>query len=168
MTDQRKQIFSERVHIAMDNFFSSNEVLQYLGEGGWKGTMTYRRDHFPKSVPRKHLNFIKVAPVNARSKVARFEQPIIAITYFLGQRPPYGFLCSFFFFLTHSTPQHQTTPTNSSSSPPQPINGKYSMSRQPKGIGLPIEPTCSESSHACGDTLLGCSCFILFGGAVGA
>jgi hypothetical protein len=78
-TDKRKQIFSECVHIAMDNHFSGDDVLRYLGEGGWKGTMPCRRDHLPKSVPRKYFNFIKAAPVNARSKVAQFERPIIAV-----------------------------------------------------------------------------------------
>jgi hypothetical protein len=68
--DKRKQLFSECVHIAMDNHFSHDDVLRYLGEGGWKGTMTCRRDRLPKSVPRKYCNFIKAAPVNARSKVA--------------------------------------------------------------------------------------------------
>jgi hypothetical protein len=71
--DKRKQIFSECVHIAMDNHFSGDDVLGYLGEGGWKGTMTCRCDHLPKSVPRKYFNFIKAAPVNARSKVTQFE-----------------------------------------------------------------------------------------------
>ncbi len=69
-TDKRKQIFSECVHIAMDNLFSGDDVLRYLGEGGWKGTMTCRCNCLPKSVPRKYFNFIKAAPVNARSNVA--------------------------------------------------------------------------------------------------
>jgi hypothetical protein len=51
--DKRKQIFSECVHIAMDNHFSGDDVLRYLGEGGWKGAMTCRRNHLPKSVLRK-------------------------------------------------------------------------------------------------------------------
>jgi hypothetical protein len=66
-TDKRKQLFSECVHITMDYLFSGNEVVRYLGEGGWKGTMTCRCNHLPKSVPRKYFNFIKAAPVNARS-----------------------------------------------------------------------------------------------------
>ncbi len=65
----------------MDNFFSGDEVLHYLGEGGWEGTMTCRHDRLPKSVPRNYFNFIKAAPVNARYKVAQFEQPIIAVKY---------------------------------------------------------------------------------------
>ncbi len=80
-TDKRKQLFSKCVHIAMDNLFSGDEVLRYLGEGGWKGTMTCRRDRLPKSVPRKYFNFIKAAPVNARCKVAQFEKPIVAVKH---------------------------------------------------------------------------------------
>jgi hypothetical protein len=75
-TDKRKQLFSECVHTTIDNLFSDDDVLHYLGEGGWKGTMTCRHDCLPKCVPKKYFNFIKVAPVNARSKVARFEKPI--------------------------------------------------------------------------------------------
>jgi hypothetical protein len=78
-TDKRKQIFSEYVHIAIENHFSGDYVLRYLGEEGWKGTMTCRCNRLPKSVPRKYFNFIKVASVNARSKVTQFEQPIIAV-----------------------------------------------------------------------------------------
>jgi hypothetical protein len=69
----------ELVHIAMENFFGGNDTLQYLGEGGRKATITCRRDRLSKSVPKRCLNFIKAAPVNHRSKVARFEQPTIAI-----------------------------------------------------------------------------------------
>jgi hypothetical protein len=43
--------------------------------------MTYRCDCLPKSVSRKYFNFIKAEPVNARSKVAQFEQPIIAVKH---------------------------------------------------------------------------------------
>jgi hypothetical protein len=65
----------------MDNFFSGDDVLHYLVKGGWKAAMTCRCNHLPKSVPRKYFNFIKAAPVNARSKVVQFEQPIIAVKH---------------------------------------------------------------------------------------
>jgi hypothetical protein len=80
-TDKRKQLFSKCVHIAMDNHFSGDDVLRYLGEGGWKGIMTCRYNRLPKSAARKYFNFIKAAPVNARSKVAQFEQPIVAVKH---------------------------------------------------------------------------------------
>ena len=78
-TDKRRQIFDEKVHVTMDNFFSGDEILRYLGEDGWKATMTCRHDRLPKGVPEIHFNYIKAVPVNARSKVARFEQPIIEV-----------------------------------------------------------------------------------------
>jgi hypothetical protein len=77
--DKRRQIFEEHVHVAMDNFFSGDKVFRFLGEGGWKATMTCRRDRLPKEVPKMYFNFQKATPVNSRSKVARFEQPIIAV-----------------------------------------------------------------------------------------
>jgi hypothetical protein len=80
-TDKRKQIFSECMHIAIENHFSGDEVLHYLGEGGWKRAMTCRCDRLTKSVSRKYFNFIKAAPVNARSKVVQFEQQIIAVKH---------------------------------------------------------------------------------------
>ncbi len=46
-----------------------------------KGTMMCRRDRLPKSVPMKYFNFSKAAPVNVRSKVAQFKQPIIAVKH---------------------------------------------------------------------------------------
>ena len=77
-TAKRRQIFDEKVHVTMVNFFSGDEILRYLGEDGWKATMTCRCDRLLKGVPKTHFNYIKAAPVNARSKVARFEQPIVA------------------------------------------------------------------------------------------
>jgi hypothetical protein len=77
--DKRRQIFEEHVHVSMDNFFSGGKVLRFLVEGGWKATMTCRRDWLPKEVPKMYFNFLKATPVNKRSKVARFEQPIIAV-----------------------------------------------------------------------------------------
>jgi hypothetical protein len=35
-TDKRKQIFDEPVHIAMDNFFSGDKVLRFMGNKGGK------------------------------------------------------------------------------------------------------------------------------------
>ncbi len=77
--DKRRQIFKEHVHVAMDNFFSGDKVLRFLGEGGWKATMTCRRDQLPKEVPKMYFNFLKATPVNTKSKIARFEQPIVAV-----------------------------------------------------------------------------------------
>jgi hypothetical protein len=77
--DKRRQIFEEHVHVVMDNFFSGDEVLRSLGEGGWKVTIPFRHDWLPKEVPKMYFKILKVTPVNTRSNVARFEQPIIAV-----------------------------------------------------------------------------------------
>ena len=82
--DKRKQIFEEPPHITMDNFFSGDMVLNFLGQEGWKATMTCRRDRLPQGVPKKYFNYIKGATVNHRSKVARFEQPIVAVNHVPG------------------------------------------------------------------------------------
>ncbi len=43
--------------------------------------MTCRRDPLPKAVPKKYFNFVKAAPVNTRSKVARFDKQIVAVKH---------------------------------------------------------------------------------------
>ena len=98
--DKRRQIFEEPPHLTMDNFFSGDTVTKYLGEQGWKGTMTCRRDRLPNGVDKKHFNYVKGAPVNQRSKVARFNQPIVAVKHVLGDEvtgtKPYTLVhCSF-------------------------------------------------------------------------
>ena len=77
--DSRRQLFEQKVHIAMDNYFSGDEILKYLGERGWKATMTCRRDRLPKDVNRMYFHHLKGQKVDNRSRVARFEQPVIAV-----------------------------------------------------------------------------------------
>ena len=51
--DNRRQIFQQKIHIAMDNYFSGDEILKFLGERGWKATMTCR--HAEEIVCQKTL-----------------------------------------------------------------------------------------------------------------
>ncbi len=60
--DKQRQIFEEHVRVAMDNFFSGDEVLRLLGEGGWKATMTCRHDWLPKEVPKNVLQLLQSNP----------------------------------------------------------------------------------------------------------
>jgi hypothetical protein len=87
-SDTRRQIFDEHVCIGMDNLFSRDEILKFLGEGGWKATMTCRCDRLPKGIPKKHFHYVKGATVNVRSKVPRFEQPIVAVKHVKQLLPP--------------------------------------------------------------------------------
>ena len=79
--DTRRQIFSEPVHVTMDNYFSGDNILKYLGERGYKATMTCRRDRLPEGVPKTAFHYIKGVKVDHRTRVARFEQPVVAVKH---------------------------------------------------------------------------------------
>ena len=79
--DTRRQIFHEPVHITMDNYFSGDNILKYLGERGYKATMTCRRDRLPEGVPKTAFHFMKGVKVDHRTRVARFEQPVVAVKH---------------------------------------------------------------------------------------
>jgi hypothetical protein len=79
--DKRRQIFSEGPHLCMDNHFSGDHVMEFLGGEGWKATLTCRRDRLPKECNKLHFHHLKMTPVDGRSRCARFEQPITAVKY---------------------------------------------------------------------------------------
>ena len=83
--DTRRQIFEHPPHITLDNFFSGDQVIHYLGERGYKATMTCRRDCLPNlglgKEDKNYFNHVKGRTVDQRSKVARFEQPIVAVKH---------------------------------------------------------------------------------------
>ena len=56
--DKGLQILDDPPHIALDNHFSGDVTLNLLGELGFKGTMTCRRDRLPKSVAKKHFHHV--------------------------------------------------------------------------------------------------------------
>lgn len=72
------RIFDEPVHFTMDNHFSGDNVVKFLGEKGYGATMTTRRNRLCKDVPNKYFHHRREA-VNRRSKAARFENPIVAV-----------------------------------------------------------------------------------------
>ena len=47
------QIYDERPHVTMDNYFSGDKVLDWIGRKGFGATMTCRRDRLPSSIPSK-------------------------------------------------------------------------------------------------------------------
>jgi hypothetical protein len=79
--DTRRQIFTEPVHLTMDNYFSGDNVMNYLGERGYKATMTCRRDRLPEGIPKDAFHYLKGIKVDHRTRVARFEQPIVAVKH---------------------------------------------------------------------------------------
>ena len=76
-SDPRRQIFSGKFHITLDNYFSSNNTLAYLGELGLGSILTCHQDRLPAGI-KKFLHAAKGVLVNHRSRCARYESPIIA------------------------------------------------------------------------------------------
>ena len=72
-----RQIFKERPHITWDNSFSGDQILNWLGEKGFGGTMTCRRDRTMEGVAKEYSH-VKKTVSDARSKAARFDQSITA------------------------------------------------------------------------------------------
>ncbi len=62
----------------MDNYFSGEKILTWIGEHGIGATMTCRRDRLPPNVPAKHCYKLKT-DTSKKTKVARFFQPVVAV-----------------------------------------------------------------------------------------
>ncbi len=69
-SDRRRQIFEEPPCLSMDNHFSGDNVSQFLGEEGWKGIFTCRRDRLPRKCPSKYFHHLKQVEVSKRSRAA--------------------------------------------------------------------------------------------------
>lgn len=58
-----------------DNYFSGDQIMEWLGANGFSATMTTNRGRAPVGVPREFMCLEKTK-VDTRSKVARFNKPI--------------------------------------------------------------------------------------------
>jgi hypothetical protein len=76
----KKKIYSTLPHIVADNHFSGDNVMEYIGRKGFGITTTCRRDRFPQGL-KDYLHHEKVASTDKRTRVARFEQPILAVKH---------------------------------------------------------------------------------------
>ena len=65
----------------MDNHFSGDVVSKYLGEGGFKHVCTCRQDRLPGECKKWSFHHVKAVEVNARSGVAIFDEPFVAVKY---------------------------------------------------------------------------------------
>ena len=89
-TDKRRQIFTELPHITMDNHFSGDHIIKLLGERGGRGCWTTQRGRLIKKIPKTHLHGKKGVDINARSKAARYMQPIVAVKHVTPPPPAAG------------------------------------------------------------------------------
>lgn len=74
-----KKLFEKKPTITADNFFESDQSLEYLGEKGFGGIMTSARDKLPRDIKSKYLHKLKTDPKSKPAKIARFAQPIVAV-----------------------------------------------------------------------------------------
>lgn len=65
----------------MDNYFSGDKVLDWIGSKGFGATMTCRRDRLPSGIPSKYLHKQKTDS-SKKTKVARFFNPVVAVKHF--------------------------------------------------------------------------------------
>ena len=49
-----KKIYKRKPHITMDNYFSGEKILTWIGQNGFGATMTCQRDRLPPAVPGKY------------------------------------------------------------------------------------------------------------------
>ena len=79
--DKRRQIWAEIPHTLMDNHFSGNPIVKYVGEMGGQGTWTTARGRLPEGIPKEYLESRKDVKVGPRSKAARYENPVVAVKH---------------------------------------------------------------------------------------
>ena len=77
---ETRKVFRDKPHTTWDNYFSGDRVMNWLGENGFGATMTCRRDRLPNGVPGHYLHK-KKTDTKARSKAARFHEPITMVKY---------------------------------------------------------------------------------------
>ena len=65
----------------MDNHFNGDVVSMCLGKEGYTYINTYRRDMLPVGTKSNNFNDKKDVMIDPRSRIAGFEQPIVAIKY---------------------------------------------------------------------------------------
>jgi len=73
-----KAVYSKPPHITADNFFSSDALMDWLGEKGYGMTATCARDRIPKEI-KPYTHHTKVDATHLRCKAMRYENPVVAI-----------------------------------------------------------------------------------------
>ena len=79
--DLRRQIFRQPMVLSMDNHFPTKDVADFIGQHGFGQVSTIRRDRLPKDCKKESFHYVKAVAVDDRSRMARFEQPIVAVKH---------------------------------------------------------------------------------------
>jgi hypothetical protein len=83
----RQQIFSEKPRSTWDNFFSSDDINDWIGENGFGVMMTCRRDRLPRGVPNHFFHKVVMAPGDTKARVAHFNNPITVVKHMVLSTP---------------------------------------------------------------------------------
>jgi len=73
-----KKIYKQKPHITMDNYFSGEKILTWIGENGFGATMTCSRDRLPPNMPAKYWHKVKT-DTSKKTKAARFFEPVVVV-----------------------------------------------------------------------------------------
>ena len=74
----RMTLWNELPHFTWDNYFSGDQIFDFMGNEGFGALMTCRRDRLPSGIPEKYISK-KKTDTGERSKVARFNRPIVLV-----------------------------------------------------------------------------------------
>lgn len=73
------QVYTRKPHFTADNFFSSEKMVEWLGEKGYGMTATCARNRIPTAI-KPYTHYQQVADTShMRCKAMRFDNPIVAI-----------------------------------------------------------------------------------------
>ena len=78
-SDKRRQVFNEKPCMGLDNHFSGDVTCNLVGTEGYKLVKTTARDRLPAECGKEYFHHIKQVTVDHRSRMARYEQPIVAV-----------------------------------------------------------------------------------------
>ena len=78
-TGDSKKLFRSKPCITADNYFQSDEIMEWIGSQGLGAICTSARDRLPKDIKTKYLHQQKTLPKNKHAKIAKFASPVIAV-----------------------------------------------------------------------------------------
>jgi hypothetical protein len=76
--DNAMYLWNELPHFTWDNYFSGDKIFNHIGLLRFGALMTCRQDRLPAGIPEKYLSK-KKTDIKERSKVARFNKPIVLV-----------------------------------------------------------------------------------------
>jgi hypothetical protein len=77
----RQQLFSEKPHSMWDNFFSGDDINDWIGENVFGVTMTCCHDRLPRGVPNHCFHKVLMAPGDTKARVTHFNNPITVVKH---------------------------------------------------------------------------------------